>query len=165
MLTKSNRFLILILSLWTILFSPRALADYSFDAPEILLPDTTDGVFSIESEDTSCSSGGGSTPNFTLGVSSGNGNLSVNDFDGLPKTNDFLTGIVAVSIPLGAKNSDNMCRQYLALVEVKEMLQVIKSLDELDMLDRENAKNQISLYLKKINDRVDIDMPKLLISR
>lgn len=145
-----------------ILFSTKVSADYSFDTPEILLPETIDGTFSIETESTSCSSGGASTPNFTLGVSHGNGNMSVNDFDGTPKSNDFLSGMAAISVPLGAKNSDNMCRKYLALVEVKEMLQIISSLEDLGMLDKKTAKRQISLYLKKMNKSMDIDIGKML---
>lgn len=147
------------------LFATKAAADYTFETPEVLLPETTDGTFSIETEDASCSSGGGSTPNFTVGVSQGNGNMSVNDYDGTPKSNDYLAGIAAITVPLGAKNSGNMCKQYLALVEVKEMLRIIKSLEDLEMLDRESAKQQISLYLKKMNKRMDFDLSKMLKSR
>lgn len=152
-----------VLSLLAImLLSTKASADYSFETPEVLLPDTTDGTFSIETEDTSCSSGGGSTPNFTIGVSHGNGNMSVNDYDGSPKSNDYLAGIAAITVPLGAKNSGNMCRKYLTLVEIKEMLRIIKSLKDLELIDEEVSKRQISLYLEKINKNTDIDFHKML---
>ena len=96
-----NRLWIKSFALLVLLSVQPAKADYSYDTPLSSPADSTDSTFSIDSNDTSCSSGGGSTPSLWVGASNGNGRTSVNDYDGTRKDDSFFTGTIGINIPLG----------------------------------------------------------------
>mgnify|MGYP001227523813 CR=1 FL=1 len=75
------------------LFQTKALADYDFDViSDVWSTETEDATFefSADEDELSCSAGGGSTPSMWVGTMTGQGNTSVNDYDGTDKTDDFI---------------------------------------------------------------------------
>ena len=67
------------------LFQTKALADYDFDViTDVWSTETEDATFefSADEDELSCSAGGGSTPSMWVGTMTGQGNTSVNDYDG-----------------------------------------------------------------------------------
>ena len=94
------------------LFQTKALADYDFDViTDVWSTETEDATFefSADEDELSCSAGGGSTPSMWVGTMGGNGNTSVNDFDGTEKADDFFTGGVGFNIPLGGNSNYKNC--------------------------------------------------------
>ena len=139
-----------------------AKADYSFDTPLSSPADSTDSTFSIDSNDTSCSSGGGSTPSLWVGASNGNGRTSANDYNGGRKDDSFFTGTIGINIPLGAKHSNNECKKLLALVEAKELLNVIESLKSLGLLNEEKARTKIKESFARLSRSANVDLSPLI---
>ena len=139
-----------------------AKADYSYDTPLASPGDSNDSTFSINSNDTSCSSGGGSTPSLWVGASNGNGRTSANDYNGQRKDDSFFTGNIGINIPLGAKHSNNECKKLLALVEAKELLKVIESLKSLGLLNEEKARTKIKESFARLSRSANVDLSPLI---
>ena len=67
------------------IFQNKSYADYSYDVTsDVWSTETNDSTFELtaDSEEISCSAGGGSTPSMWIGSMAGNGNTNANDFDG-----------------------------------------------------------------------------------
>lgn len=157
-----NRLWIKSFALLVLLSVQPAKADYSYDTPLSSPADSNDSTFSIDSNDTSCSSGGGSTPSLWVGASNGIGRTSANDYDGTRKDDSFLTGTIGINIPLGAKHSDNACKKLLALVEAKELLNVIESLKSLGLLNEEKARTKIKESFARLSRSANVDLSPLI---
>lgn len=150
-------FLILGFLTYFSLFQSKAIADYDFDVTsDVWSTETNDATFEFSSDENelSCSAGGGSTPSMWLGTMGGNGNTSVNDFDGTYKADDFITGGVGFNIPLGGKSNYNNCDRILAIVETERFLKMIKELKSLEVYDEDQIKTAISNYLSTVEKKL-----------
>ena len=139
------------------LFPTKAIADYDFDVTsDVWSTDTNDATFefSADEDELSCSAGGGSTPSMWVGTMGGNGNTSVNDFDGTEKADDFFTGGVGFNIPLGGKSNYKNCDKILAIVETERFLKMIKELKSLEVYDEDQIKTAISKYFSTVEKKL-----------
>ena len=112
--------------------------------------------------DRSCSAGGGSTPSMWVGTMTGQGNTSVNDYDGTDKTDDFLTGGLGFNIPLGGKSNYNNCDRILAIVETERFLKMMKELKSLEVYDENQIKAAISSYFSSVQKKLGADFVSTL---
>ena len=116
------------------IFQNKSYADYSYDVTsDVWSTETNDSTFELtaDSEEISCSAGGGSTPSMWIGSMGGTGNTNANDFDGTDKADDFIAGGVGFNIPLGGKSNYNNCNKILAIVETEKFLKVVGELNSL----------------------------------
>ena len=147
------------------LFQSKALADYDFDViTDVWSTETEDATFefSADEDELSCSAGGGSTPSMWVGTMTGQGNTSVNDYDGTDKTDDFLTGGLGFNIPLGGKSNYNNCDRILAIVETERFLKMMKELKSLEVYDENQIKAAISSYLSSVQKKLGADFVSTL---
>ena len=139
----------------------KSYADYSYDVTsDVWSTETNDSTFELtaDSEEISCSAGGGSTPSMWIGSMAGNGNTNANDFDGTDKADDFIAGGVGFNIPLGGKSNYSNCNKILAIVETEKFLKVVGELNSLGVIDETKMKSLIAKYLKTNESKFGTDI-------
>ena len=147
------------------LFPTKAIADYDFDVTsDVWSTETNDATFefSADEDELSCSAGGGSTPSMWVGTMTGQGNTSVNDYDGTDKTDDFISGGFGFNIPLGGKSNYNNCDRILAIVETERFFKMMKELKSLEVYDESQIKAAISSYLSSVQKKLGTDFVSTL---
>jgi len=150
-------------------------AQYSYTSPTgIAYPSSiTDSTFSITTGSMSCSSGGGTPPSLFLGGILGNGNVNNRTITDASQyeseipystSDDFLTGIVGLTIPLGnTANKNTNCEELLAIVEAEGFLTMMKSMQDLKLLDEASAKALIYTYMRTTGKKLGLDLKAALV--
>ncbi len=168
-----------LLSLIPSILSPNpGIAQYAYTAPYLPgenIGSIKESSFSITTGEMSCSSGGGTPPSLFLGGMLGNGNAknrTYNDpyFEGVPSSisigqnDDFVTGLVGLTIPLGSRsNKDTDCEELLTIVELGGFLKMMESMRALNILDEVNAKAMIYTYLESTGKKLGLDLRAALV--